>query len=77
MQSSSDASMLCELQVVKRGSIKSVQLADRITSGREQWHDWHTEFAKNHPKYVQVRHAYSRKWIQPCRRITKRALHED
>ena len=39
---------------MQRGSIKSVRLSERVTSGRDQWLQWHTEFARNFPKYVQA-----------------------
>lgn len=42
------------VQVVSRGKIRSVKLAERVTSGREQWLQWHLQFAKKHPQMVKV-----------------------
>jgi hypothetical protein len=40
--------------VVERGRIKTVQLAEHITTGRQQWLQWHADFADNLPVLIQV-----------------------
>lgn len=40
--------------VVERGRIKTVQLAEHITTGRQQWLQWHADFADNLPALIQV-----------------------
>ncbi len=40
--------------VVERGRIKTVQLAEHITTGRQQWLQWHADFADSLPKLIEV-----------------------
>jgi hypothetical protein len=40
--------------VVERGRIKTVQLAEHITTGRQQWLQWHADFAESLPRLIQV-----------------------
>ena len=42
--------------VVERGRIKTVQLAEHITTGRQQWLQWHADFAESLPQLIQVSH---------------------
>ena len=39
---------------VAHGRIKTVQLAEHITTGRQQWLQWHADFADNLPALIQV-----------------------
>ena len=39
---------------VQHGRIKTVQLAEHITTGRQQWLQWHADFAENLPALIQV-----------------------
>ena len=41
--------------VVQHGRIKTVELANHITTGRQQWLQWHADFAENLQRLVQVR----------------------
>ena len=41
-------------QVVAHGRIKTVELANHITTGRQQWLQWHADFAENLPRLMQV-----------------------
>ena len=40
--------------VVAHGRIKTVELARHITTGRQQWLQWHADFAENLQQLVQV-----------------------
>jgi hypothetical protein len=40
--------------VVSHGRIKTVQLAEHITTGRQQWLQWHADFADSLPALIQV-----------------------
>jgi len=40
--------------VVERGRIKTVQLAEHITTGRQQWLQWHADFAESLPRLIQA-----------------------
>ena len=40
--------------VVQHGRIKTVELARHITTGRQQWLQWHADFADNLQQLVQV-----------------------
>ena len=42
------------VQVITKGYIKSVRLNDKVTSGREQWLQWHEEFADKASSYREV-----------------------
>ena len=44
---------------VAHGRIKTVQLAEHITTGRQQWLQWHADFADNLPALIQVK-------LDPC-----------
>ena len=46
---------------VQHGRIKTVQLAEHITTGRQQWLQWHADFAENLPALIQVS-----KHLIPC-----------
>lgn len=41
--------------VVERGRIKTVQLAEHITTGRQQWLQWHADFAESLPRLIQAK----------------------
>ena len=41
--------------VVNHGRIKTVELAEHITTGRQQWLQWHADFSESLPQLVQVR----------------------
>ena len=41
--------------VVDHGRIKTVELAEHITTGRQQWLQWHADFSESLPQLVQVR----------------------
>lgn len=43
-----------DLVQVQHGRIKTVQLAEHITTGRQQWLQWHADFAENLPALIQV-----------------------
>ena len=43
------------LQVVSAGKIKTVQLSDKVTTGRQQWLQWHADFAASLPALIKVR----------------------
>lgn len=36
-----------------RGNLKSVLLSNRVTTGREQWLDWHAHFAETRVRRLQ------------------------
>lgn len=42
------------MQVITKGSITSVRLNQKVTSGREQWLQWHQDFAKHSRDYIEV-----------------------
>ena len=44
------------LQVVSAGKIKTVQLSDKVTTGRQQWLQWHADFATRLPALIKVVH---------------------
>ena len=46
-----DASVV---QVVQRGTIKAIRLNDKVTSGRQQWIQFHKDFTKKKPAYDKV-----------------------
>lgn len=42
------------MQVVQRGTIKAIRLNDKVTSGRQQWIQFHKDFTKKKPAYDKV-----------------------
>jgi len=42
------------VQVLTKGTIKSVRLNEKVTSGREQWLQWHADFAAEFPSMIKV-----------------------
>ena len=52
--------------VVERGRIKTVQLAEHITTGRQQWLQWHADFAESLPQLIQVSHCMLYKKHKRC-----------
>ncbi len=49
---------------VQHGRIKTVQLAEHITTGRQQWLQWHADFAENLPALIQVSRGTSHPVLQ-------------
>ena len=41
--------------VIAQGSIKTVRLAEHITTGRQQWIQWHVDHAESLPQLIEVR----------------------
>ena len=42
------------LQIMAAGKIRTVQLSEKVTTGRQQWLQWHADFMDQLPALKQV-----------------------